>query len=232
MYDNLFSKSDFKIELGEKIVIIGKTGSGKSTLLKQLKNYYDTNNVFANEKKIQTFSTNDINKNICYVSQNEFLFSDTLYNNIVLGRKIEQNKFFKVIEECYIDEIIKDSSYYMMIEENGFNISGGEKQRIASARAIITNPSLILADEPTGALDSKSSRQLLDSIEFLNKKLNSTILMVTHDAFTASYASRVIFIKDGKIFSELNKENLSRKEFFDNIIDVVTLLGGEMNDAL
>ena len=81
-------------------------------------------------------------------------------------------------------------------------------------------------------LDSKSSRQLLDSIEFLNKKLNSTILMVTHDAFTASYASRVIFIKDGKIFSELNKENLSRKEFFDNIIDVVTLLGGEMNDAL
>ena len=111
-------------------------------------------------------------------------------------------------------------------------LSGGEKQRIASARAIITNPSLILADEPTGALDSKSSRQLLDSIEFLNKKLNSTILMVTHDAFTASYASRVIFIKDGKIFSELNKENLSRKEFFDNIIDVVTLLGGEMNDAL
>ena len=111
-------------------------------------------------------------------------------------------------------------------------MSGGEKQRIASARAIITNPSLILADEPTGALDSKSSRQLLDSIEFLNKKLNSTILMVTHDAFTASYASRVIFIKDGKIFSELNKENLSRKEFFDNIIDVVTLLGGEMNDAL
>jgi len=113
-----------------------------------------------------------------------------------------------------------------------YQMSGGEKQRIASARAIITNPSLILADEPTGALDSKSSRQLLDSIEFLNKKLNSTILMVTHDAFTASYASRVIFIKDGKIFSELNKENLSRKEFFDNIIDVVTLLGGEMNDAL
>ena len=111
MYDNLFSKSDFKIELGEKIVIIGKTGSGKSTLLKQLKNYYDTNNVFANEKKIQTFSTNDINKNICYVSQNEFLFSDTLYNNIVLGRKIEQNKFFKVIEECYIDQIKKDSTY-------------------------------------------------------------------------------------------------------------------------
>ena len=94
------------------------------------------------------------------------------------------------------------------------------------------NPSLILADEPTGALDSKSSGQLLKNMEYLNKELSSTILMVTHDAFTASYASRVIFIKDGKIFNEINKGNLSRKEFFDSIIDVVTLLGGEMNDAL
>ena len=111
-------------------------------------------------------------------------------------------------------------------------MSGGEKQRIASARAIITNPSLILADEPTGSLDSKSSRQLLNSFEYLNKDLNSTILMVTHDAFTASYAKRVIFIKDGKIFNEINKGNLSRQNFFDNIIDVVTLLGGELNDAL
>ena len=111
-------------------------------------------------------------------------------------------------------------------------MSGGEKQRIASARAIITNPKLILADEPTGALDSKSSKSLLESFEFLNKNLNSTILMVTHDAFSASYASRVIFIKDGKIFSEIHRGDLSRKEFFSNIIDVVTLLGGGLNDAL
>ena len=111
-------------------------------------------------------------------------------------------------------------------------MSGGEKQRIASARAIITNPSLVLADEPTGALDSKSSKQLLNSFEYLNKDLNSTILMVTHDAFTASYATRVIFIKDGNIFNELNKGELSRKDLFNQIIDVVTLLGGEMNDAL
>ena len=111
-------------------------------------------------------------------------------------------------------------------------MSGGEKQRIASARAIITNPSLILADEPTGALDSKSSRQLLDSIEFLNKKLNSTILMVTHDAFTASYADRIIFIKDGKIFNELIKGNDTRKQFFEKIIEVQTLLGGDLNDVI
>jgi putative ABC transport system ATP-binding protein len=111
-------------------------------------------------------------------------------------------------------------------------MSGGQKQRIASIRAIITNPKLVLADEPTGALDSKSSRMLLEKFNYLNQELAATILMVTHDAFTASYASRVIFIKDGKIFSELYKGDSSRKEFFDKIIDVVTVLGGDLNDAL
>ena len=103
---------------------------------------------------------------------------------------------------------------------------------VASARAIITNPKLILADEPTGALDSKSSRMLLESFNYLNAELEATILMVTHDAFTASYADRVIFIKDGKIFNEINKGDNTRKEFFDKIIDVVTLLGGDLNNAL
>jgi putative ABC transport system ATP-binding protein len=111
-------------------------------------------------------------------------------------------------------------------------MSGGQKQRVASARAIITNPKLILADEPTGALDSKSSRMLLESFNFLNTELLATILMVTHDAFTASYAGRVIFIKDGKIFNEIRKGESTRKEFFDKIIDVVTLLGGDLNNAL
>ena len=111
-------------------------------------------------------------------------------------------------------------------------MSGGQKQRVASARAIITNPKLILADEPTGALDSKSAKMLLERFNYLNSELNATILMVTHDAFTASYASRVIFIKDGKIFNELHRGDDTRKEFFDKIIDVVTLLGGDLNDAL
>ena len=96
----------------------------------------------------------------------------------------------------------------------------------------MTNPKLILADEPTGALDSKSSKMLLEKFKFINKELSATILMVTHDAFTASYADRVIFIKDGKIFNEINKGDETRKEFFDEIIDVVTLLGGDLNDAL
>ena len=111
-------------------------------------------------------------------------------------------------------------------------MSGVQKQRVASARAIITNPKLILADEPTGALDSRSSRMLLESFNFLNTELLATILMVTHDAFTASYAGRVIFIKDGKIFNEIRRGESTRKEFFDKIIDVVTLLGGDLNNAL
>ena len=111
-------------------------------------------------------------------------------------------------------------------------MSGGQKQRVACARAIITNPKLILADEPTGALDSKSSRMLLERFEYLNKELDTTILMVTHDAFSASYAGRVIFIKDGRLFKEIYKGNDTRKVFFNKIIDIVTLLGGDLNDAL
>ena len=111
-------------------------------------------------------------------------------------------------------------------------MSGGQKQRVASARAIVTDPRLVLADEPTGALDSKSAKMLLERFNQLNEELQTTILMVTHDAFTASYATRVIFIKDGKIFNEIHRGMDSRREFFDKIIDVVTLLGGDLNDAL
>lgn len=113
-----------------------------------------------------------------------------------------------------------------------YQMSGGQKQRVACARAIVTNPKLILADEPTGALDSKSARMLLEKLEYLNQTIYSTLLVVTHDAFTASYATRVIFIKDGRIFNEIYKGSDSRKEFFDNIINVVTLLGGDLNDAV
>ncbi len=95
-----------------------------------------------------------------------------------------------------------------------YQMSGGQKQRVAAARAIITNPSLILADEPTGALDSKSAKMLLESFKNLNEQINAAILMVTHDAFTASYCKRILFIKDGKLFNELIRGKESRKEFF------------------
>ena len=110
-------------------------------------------------------------------------------------------------------------------------MSGGQKQRVAAARAIVTHPKLILADEPTGALDSKSAKMLLESLEILNNSMNATIMMVTHDAFTASYANRILFIKDGKIFNELIRGNDSRKEFFSQIIEVVSLLGGDQRDV-
>ena len=108
-------------------------------------------------------------------------------------------------------------------------MSGGQKQRVAAARAIITNPTLILADEPTGALDSKSAKMLLESFKNLNEQINAAILMVTHDAFTASYCKRILFIKDGKLFNELIRGNESRKEFFDRIMEVMALLGGDLS---
>lgn len=118
-----------------------------------------------------------------------------------------------------------------MLNKYPYEMSGGQKQRVASARAIVTNPSLVLADEPTGALDSKSSRLLLERFENLNDNLKTTILMVTHDSFTASYAHRILFIKDGRIFNELIRGKDTRKKFFNKIIEVISLLGGDDNDV-
>ena len=137
-----------------------------------------------------------------------------------------------VLKEIVNESIKKNKSSLIILTKYPYQVSGGQKQRIASARAIITNPKLVLADEPTGALDSKAARQLLENFELLNQKMNATILMVTHDAFTASYANRILFIKDGKIFNELIKGNDTRKQFFEKIIEVQTLLGGDLNDVI
>ena len=171
--------------------------------------------------------------------QNElgFIFQDfnlldtlTAYENIALALTIKGEKTSEI--DSKIKEVAKYLEIEKVLDKYPYQMSGGQKQRVASARAIITNPKLILADEPTGALDSRSSRMLLESFNFLNTELSATILMVTHDAFTASYAGRVIFIKDGKIFNEIRRGESTRKEFFDKIIDVVTLLGGDLNNAL
>ena len=115
-----------------------------------------------------------------------------------------------------------------IVDKYPYEVSGGQKQRCASARALINNPKLILADEPTGALDSRNARVLLETFKEMNEELDATILMVTHDTFSASFANRVLFIKDGKIFNEIIKGNKNRKEFYDEIIDVLTLLGGDL----
>ena len=153
----------------------------------------------------------------------------TAYENIALALTIMK------VNHKEIDKRVKDIAKKLNIEEvlnkYPYEMSGGQKQRVASARAIITKPSLILADEPTGALDSKAAKMLLESMEDLNKNLDATIMMVTHDAFSASYARRILFIKDGRIFNELVRGNDSRKEFFDKIIEVITLLGGDQNNV-
>ncbi len=230
--DNL----SFEVEKGEFVAIMGASGSGKTTLLNCISTIdkVTAGHIFVGDKDITKLKGNELNKfrreELGFIFQ-DFNLLDTLtaYENIALALSIQnasvkgiETKIKKVSEELDIKGILNKYPYQM---------SGGEKQRVASARAIITNPKLVLADEPTGALDSKSSKMLLEKFNYLDE-LGATILMVTHDAFTASYARRVIFIKDGKIFKEIHKGNNTRKEFFDKIIDVVTLLGGDLNDAL
>jgi len=227
----------FEVEKGEFVAIMGASGSGKTTLLNLISTIdkVTAGEIYVDGENITKLKGNKLNKfrrdKLGFIFQ-DFNLLDTLtgYENISLSLAI-QNVSHNV-QKKRINDIATKLGITKILDKYPYQMSGGEKQRIASARAIITNPSLILADEPTGALDSKSSKGLLSSFEYLNKELNSTILMVTHDAFTASYATRVIFIKDGKIFNELNKGDMSRKEFFNQIIDVVTLLGGEINDAL
>lgn len=154
----------------------------------------------------------------------------TAYENIALALTIQKVNPHEI--EKRVKDVAKKLGILEILSKYPYQVSGGQKQRIASARAIITNPKIVLADEPTGALDSKSARQLLEGFEHLNKNMGATILMVTHDAFTASYAQRIIFIKDGKIFNEIVKGNDTRKQFFEKIIEVQTLLGGDLNDVI
>ena len=166
-----------------------------------------------------------------------FIFQDfnlldtlTAYENIALSLTINKEKPSKIDEKVKL--AAEELEITKILNRYPYQLSGGEKQRVASARALVTKPALILADEPTGALDSKSARKLLEKFCTLNVQLNATILMVTHDAYSASYSNRVIFIKDGKIFNEIEKGDKTRKEFFDNIIEVVTLLGGDLNNDI
>ena len=226
----------FSVSKGEFVAIMGASGSGKTTLLNCISTIdkVTSGHIYVNDLDITKLKGNNLNKfrreELGFIFQ-DFNLLDTLtsYENIALSLAILNIKYKEIDER--IKKVSKELNITNVLNKYPYQMSGGEKQRVASVRAIITNPKLVLADEPTGALDSKSSKMLLEKLSYLNKEYNSTILMVTHDAFTASYASRVIFIKDGKIFSEIHKSG-TRKEFFDKIIDVVTILGGDLNDAL
>lgn len=227
----------FDVDKGEFVGIMGPSGSGKTTLLNCISTIdrITGGNIVINGinitklkgKKLEKFRRDELG----FIFQ-DFNLLDTLtaYENIALALTIQGRKASEV--DSLISAVTKKLDINELLNKYPYEMSGGQKQRVASARAIVTSPSLILADEPTGALDSKSARMLLDSFENLNKEMNATILMVTHDAFTASYAHRIFFIKDGEIFKELIRGNDSRKEFFNRIMEVVTLLGGEGADVL
>lgn len=221
----------FEVEKGEFVAIMGSSGSGKTTLLNVISTIdkVTSGHIIVGGIDITKLKGNDLNRfrrtELGFIFQ-DFNLLDTLtaYENIALALSI-QNVPYREIDER-IKKVAKELDITSVLSKYPYQMSGGQKQRVASARAIVTNPRLVLADEPTGALDSKSARMLLEKFNYLNEELNATIMMVTHDAFASSYASRVIFIKDGKIWNELRKGDSSRKAFFDKIIDVITLLGG------
>ncbi|AFU12514.1 bacitracin export ATP-binding protein BceA [Bacillus thuringiensis MC28] len=227
----------FKVDEGEFVGIMGPSGSGKTTLLNCIStiDHVTTGKIMINSSDITRLKSKSLDK----FRQNElgFIFQDfnlldtlTAYENIALALTIKGEKSSKI--DGKIQAVAKYLDIEQVLSKYPYQMSGGQKQRVGSARAIVTDPSLVLADEPTGSLDSKSARLLLERFESLNKDLKATILMVTHDAFTASYARRILFIKDGKIFTELVRGNDSRKEFFTKIIEVITLLGGDDNNVL
>ncbi|MBP3267415.1 MAG: ABC transporter ATP-binding protein [Ruminococcus sp.] len=227
----------FKVDEGEFVAIMGASGSGKTTLLNCISTIdrVTAGHIFLGDMDITKLKgkalTNFRRDRLGFIFQ-DFNLLDTLtaYENIALALSI-QNRPAKEIDEA-VKLAAQQLGITEVLEKYPYQMSGGQKQRVASARAIITHPSLILADEPTGALDSKSAKLLLERFNYLNSENNATIIMVTHDSFTASYASRVLFIKDGKLFNEISRGDSSRKEFFNKIIDVVTLLGGDVSDAL
>lgn len=227
----------FDVDDGEFLAIMGASGSGKSTLLNCISTIdrVTSGHIYLRNEDITKLKGNKLTKfrrdSLGFIFQ-DFNLLDTLtsFENIALALTIQKTNY-KLIDQKVI-QIAKALGIEEILNKYPYELSGGQKQRVACARAIITDPDLILADEPTGALDSKSARMLLDSLNVLNSKLNATIVMVTHDPFTASYADRVIFIKDGKIFNEIIRGESSRKVFFNSIMEVQILLGGELNEVI
>ncbi|MDU5440600.1 MAG: ABC transporter ATP-binding protein [Ruminococcus sp.] len=226
---------NFSVEKGEFVGIMGPSGSGKTTLLNCISTIdsvtsghiiVDGNDITElRGKKLSAFRREKLG----FIFQ-DFNLLDTLtaHENISLALSISGIKPFEIKKR--VENIARSLNIEDVLEKYPYQMSGGQQQRVAAARAMVTNPAIVLADEPTGALDSRSSQMLLTILEELNEKLLATILMVTHDAFTASYCQRILFIKDGKIFNEIHKGQKTRKEFFEEIIDVVSLLGGGKND--
>ncbi|MDQ8733237.1 ABC transporter ATP-binding protein [Paenibacillus sp. LHD-38] len=228
---------DLTVLEGEFVGIMGPSGSGKSTLLHLIAAideptagsiHIDGSNLHTmNEEQVSMFRRDKLG----------FLFQDynlldtlTVKENILLPLALAKVQVSEL--ERRVEEISDKFGIRELLDKYPYQLSGGQKQRTAASRAIIAKPSLLLADEPTGALDSKSATDLLESLKALNEQDQATLLMVTHDAFAASYCSRVLFIKDGTIFTELVKGQTPRKAFFRKILDVLSVLGGGAGDVI
>lgn len=224
----------FTVTRGEFIGIMGPSGSGKTTLLNCISTIdkATTGHVLIEGNDITTLKPRELarfrRQQLGFVFQDANLLDTlTIRENIALSLSINGDKDI----DSKVDSIAGKLGISTILDHFPSQVSGGQRQRAAAARAIVTHPSLILADEPTGALDSKNSRILLEAFQTLNEDLGATLVMVTHDAYAASWAHRIIFIKDGKIFNQIYRGSKSRAEFFDDIMAVVSFLGGDNADV-
>ncbi|MCD2334451.1 ABC transporter ATP-binding protein [Bacillus cereus] len=229
---------NLQVKEGEFVGIMGPSGSGKTTLLNVLSTIDNATNgeilidgkdiVKMNDDTLALFRRNHLG----------FIFQDyNLLDTLTVKENIALPLALSKVEASEIDrrvlEIAKKFGIEHILNQFPHQVSGGQKQRCAASRAIVTNPSMVFGDEPTGALDSKSATDLLESMKSLNEHDNSTILMVTHDAFAASYCKRVIFIKDGELCKELHRRELTRKQFFQQVVDIMSSIsGGAMDDII
>lgn len=227
----------FTVNRGEFVGIMGASGSGKSTLLNCVSTIDSAtsgtiringqNVTRMKQAKLSQFRREELG----FIFQDSNLLDTlTARENIALPLIIARTNSAEI--STRVQDVAARLSISQVLDKYPYQMSGGQQQRVAAARALVTDPTMIMADEPTGALDSKSARLLLESLEALNRRLRATVLMVTHDSFAASYTSRVLFIRDGKIFTELRRGDTDRREFFDRIMEVVAMMGGEGSDAL
>ena len=235
--DKILHQVSFEMKQGEMLAVMGPSGSGKSTLLYNVSGMDQPTGgkVWLGDTEITGLSEDakaDLRLHqMGFIFQQMHLISNlTLLENAAVVGYLGQKKSTKEVRERAL-ALLTQTHVEHAKDRLPSQVSGGEAQRAAIARAMMNEPEIIFADEPTGALNKRITEDVLDLLTELNRQ-GQSILMVTHDAFTASYCHRILFIKDGKIFNELVRGNDSRKEFFDKIIDVVTLLGGDLNDAL
>jgi putative ABC transport system ATP-binding protein len=225
---------NFSIEQGEFVGIMGPSGSGKTTLLNLISTIDQptSGEVFINKKNPHKLNRKETalfrRHELGFVFQHfNLLDTLTVAENIVLPLTLDGTKVSEMDNK--LNQVAKRLGIEKILEKRTYEISGGQMQRTAIARAIIHDPSLILADEPTGNLDSKSSKDVLDTISTINKEEAATTLMVTHDPVAASYCNRVIFIKDGQLYNEVYCGD-NRQAFFQKIIDMLSMLGGNSHD--